>query len=79
MCQRRMIPLSLAWARSIHKFQGMTTGFGQEIPAMILGIGDTELAAGLSYVGASRSNHPRAHCVFSIRSPSRRVSIASVL
>ena len=30
---------------------------------MLLDIGDTELAAGLSYVGASRSNHPRCYCV----------------
>jgi hypothetical protein len=30
---------------------------------MLLDIGDTELSAGLSYVGASRSNHPRRYCV----------------
>ena len=41
----------------------MTTGDNQEIPVMLLDVGDTELAAGLSYVGASRSNHPRRYCV----------------
>jgi hypothetical protein len=41
----------------------MTIGDGKDIPVMLLDIGDSELSAGLSYVGASRSNHPRRYCV----------------
>ena len=42
-----------------------------EIPVLLLDIGPTELDAGLSYVGASRSNHPRAYCVHPFPSEKR--------
>ena len=53
-CKRKMLPLRLGWAHSIHKSQGMT------IEEYLLDIGPTELSLGLSYVGGSRAVHPRS-------------------
>lgn len=77
-CERIMIPLALAWARSIHKFQGMTVGEGESIDVMLLDIGDTELAAGLSYVGGSRAKTPGAYCVHPFPSEERFMRIGAL-
>ena len=50
-CSRRMFPLRLSWAWTIHKAQGQTmTG------KVVVNLGTKELADGLSYVAISRVN-----------------------
>lgn len=53
-CERKQLPLDLAFAKSIHKGQGMSIGEGQGILDGVLDLGETELELGLSYVGVSR-------------------------
>ena len=60
---RRMMPLELGWARSVHKSQGCTAGPDKPIPFYLLDIGNIELSAGLSYVGASRAVGPTVYAV----------------
>ena len=60
---RRMMPLELGWARSIHKSQGCTAGPGKPIPFYLLDLGNIELSAGLAYVGASRATGPTVYAV----------------
>jgi ElaB/YqjD/DUF883 family membrane-anchored ribosome-binding protein len=45
---RKQLPLMLAWARTIHKSQGMT------LPRAVVDIGQRENAAGLTFVALSR-------------------------
>ena len=47
-CTRTQFPLSLAWAITIHKSQGMT------LEKAVLDFGPKEFSVGLSYVGMSR-------------------------
>ena len=47
-CSRRMLPLILGYALSIHKLQGET------LEKVILDIGDKEFQTGLTFVGATR-------------------------
>lgn len=53
-CERKQLPLELAFAVSIHKGQGMTLGAGEDIEEAVLDLGKTELDLGMSYVGVSR-------------------------
>lgn len=48
-CWRKQIPLMMAWARTIHKSQGMT------LPRIVVDLGSKEGCTGLSYVGISRA------------------------
>ena len=48
ICTRTQFPLSLAWAITIHKWQGMT------LDKAVLNFGPKEFSAGLSYEGKSR-------------------------
>lgn len=52
-CSRTQIPLTLAFAISIHKCQGLT------VDKAVIDIGETEFAAGLAYVGLSRARRLR--------------------
>jgi ATP-dependent DNA helicase PIF1 len=45
---REQLPLILGWAMTIHKSQGLT------LNRAVLGLGDREMATGLTYVGCSR-------------------------
>lgn len=45
---RQQLPLVLGWAITIHKSQGLT------LTRVVLGIGSSELAFGITYVGCSR-------------------------
>lgn len=47
-CTRTKLPLSLAWAVTVHKSQGMT------LYEAVVYVSATELAFGISYVGCSR-------------------------
>ena len=53
-CERKQLPLDLAFAVSIHKGQGSTFGPDEDIEEAVLDIGDTELDLGMTYVGVSR-------------------------
>ena len=44
---RQQLPLVLGWAMTIHKSQGLTLNH------VVLGIGNKELAPGMTYVGCS--------------------------
>ena len=48
VCSRTALPLSLAWALTIHKSQGLT------LPQAAVDIGDHEVSAGISFVALSR-------------------------
>ena len=45
---REQLPLMLGWAVTIHKSQGLT------LTRALLGLGDREMAMGITYVGCSR-------------------------
>ena len=53
-CERKQLPLELAFAVSIHKGQGMTIGKDEDIEEAVIDLGQTELDLGLSYVGLGR-------------------------
>ena len=66
-CERKQLPLEVAFAVSIHKGQGMTIGDGEDIEEAVLDIGKTELDLGMSYVGFSRF---KAHAAMKVIRPS---------
>ena len=47
-CSRLQVPLSLAWAITAHKSQGLT------LPKAVIDLGKKEFSAGLSFVSISR-------------------------
>jgi hypothetical protein len=53
-CSRKQLPLDLAFAKSIHKGQGMTIGEGEDVTEGVLDLGEKELDLGMTYVGISR-------------------------
>jgi len=48
ICSRLQVPLSLAWAITAHKSQGLI------LPKAVIDLGKKEFAAGLSFVSISR-------------------------
>ncbi len=48
VCSRLQIPISLAWAVTVHKSQGLT------LPKAIINLGEREYAVGLSFVAVSQ-------------------------
>lgn len=58
-CTARFIPLCLAFARTIHKFQGMEAGPSKHIPAIVVDVGSIKFEAvnpGLLYTALSRAS-----------------------
>ena len=54
-CTREQFPLTLAWAVTIHKSQGMTIGPGESWERMLLDLGRKELSTGATFVALSRA------------------------
>ena len=58
-CQAKFIPLTLAFSRTIHKFQGMEAGQTKQIKAIVVDVGSTSFEAinpGLLYTALSRAS-----------------------
>jgi ATP-dependent DNA helicase PIF1 len=59
-CARTQIPLTLSWATTIHKSQGLT------LDTAIVNIGSKELCAGLTYVALSRVRQLSHLCIYPV-------------
>ena len=71
-CKRKQVPLAHAWARSIHKSQGMTVGENEVVKRLLIDCGEEEhWAPGLLYVAVSRAE-TRGCIAFNPMPPRRR-------
>jgi hypothetical protein len=59
-CARTQLPLTLCWATTIHKSQGLT------LPKAVIHLGNKEMSSGLSFVALSRVKRLQDLCLYPV-------------